>query len=116
MMCHSDGQRTFERSQRETPYHLIPVFIVIVAALISMGGTAAMLDNTQQMSRMEANVHLGMSLCTIVTTWLLVHTQFALHYARVSATRSRRAKRTISEVSIFRSRSSPTTGTSCTSR
>ena len=82
MMYHSDGQRTYEcLPQRETPYHLIPVVIVVLAALM-MGGRPSSREHKGIGSRrdllasgrvaMHHRHHLAAGAYAV-----------ALHYARV---------------------------------
>jgi uncharacterized membrane protein len=82
VMYRSDAAQTAKRSQEEEPSNIRALLVVILTSVVGLVGTATLLDDTRQMSRIEANLHLALSMMTAVTAWWIVHTYFALTYAR----------------------------------
>jgi len=83
LICGSDAESTFQRSQKEEPDHRYSLIVVVLTCGVGLGGAAIMYDNTQDMSLVEKVAHLALSLLTVTTAWLLVHVYFALQYARI---------------------------------
>jgi uncharacterized membrane protein len=83
MMVRSDAKQTSVRSQKEEPSELASVATVVVTSLASYIGTASMLDSLHGKTGAAQTLHLTLSIVTVFTAWLLVHTYFALYYAQV---------------------------------
>ena len=60
---------------------LVILSLITTAACVSLFAIGALLHDKGLSSRFLI-LHLGLSIFTIVGSWLLVHTIFALHYAR----------------------------------
>ncbi len=83
MMSRSDGEQAFQQAQSQAPSHFLSVMLAMLTAVICMVGTASMLNNTKQMTVLQTHLHLGLSMYTVISAWLIVHTYFALHYTRL---------------------------------
>lgn len=57
---------------------------VVFAAVAALFGTGLLLGTTQGANVAESGRHVGLAALTVVSSWLLVHTVLALHYAHVS--------------------------------
>ncbi|WP_128544001.1 DUF1345 domain-containing protein [Larkinella soli] len=57
--------------------------LVVVAALASLFAVIGMLETTQGMDRAEVDRHIYLSVCSVLTSWALVHTIFTLRYAHL---------------------------------
>ena len=79
----SDAQRTLKRSQKEEPGAVISVVVVSLASIVGLIGTGYLLNNTGTMTPLQTHLHLALSMLTVITTWLLVHSYFAVLYARI---------------------------------
>jgi len=82
-MVSSDTEETYHRAQREEPSNVATLATVGLFSSTSLVAIALMLDNTQKASSFVTNIHMGLSLVAIFLSWLLLHTYFALHYARI---------------------------------
>lgn len=76
-----DGAATRTHATREDPGHLATTLVLVVASLASLGGVAALLaaSPNQQGSVLEA----VLGAAAVFGSWFVVHTVFALHYARL---------------------------------
>ncbi|KGF71786.1 hypothetical protein DO97_15475 [Neosynechococcus sphagnicola sy1] len=83
MMTNADAEETFRRQQRLEPSHAATLIAAIICSATSLVVVALMLDNTQKLPALVVNIHMGLSMIAIFEAWLLVHTFFALHYARM---------------------------------
>lgn len=57
---------------------------VIFAAVAALFGAGLLLGTTEGLTVSEAARHVGLATLTVISSWLLVHTVLALHYAHVS--------------------------------
>jgi uncharacterized membrane protein len=55
--------------------------LVVAAACISLFAIGVMLKNTKDLSVAILTLHVTMAGITVICSWLLIHTMFALHYA-----------------------------------
>ncbi len=69
-------------AQQEDVGRFIILSLVLGSALLSLMALAYLLKTTKGSVGLILIVHLGLSIATILITWSLVHTIFALHYAR----------------------------------
>jgi uncharacterized membrane protein len=56
---------------------------VVVSACTSLLALAVLLHTAKDLSRAKLNEHILLSAATVICSWVLVHTVFALHYANV---------------------------------
>lgn len=82
-MMSSSAEETYHRAQREEPSNVATLATVGIISVTSLVAIAIMLDNTHHASPFVTNIHMGLSLIAIFLSWLLLHTYFALHYARI---------------------------------
>jgi len=76
-------EQTLHRARMREPNSSSILAIVVITALISIfiiGFMLADIKNTPQPIR---SIQIWLSLSAIICSWLLTHTMFALHYARV---------------------------------
>jgi len=83
MMLRATPQETAQRSREEEPSGVLTIATMIVVTIAGFVGTAAMLDSTAGMGPLGTYVHLGLSMGTVVTAWLMAQVYFALLYARL---------------------------------
>ena len=82
-MMSSGAEETYHRAQREEPSNVATLATAGIFSATSLVAIALMLDDTQKASPFVTNIHMGLSLIAIFLSWLLLHTYFALHYARM---------------------------------
>lgn len=80
MMSSSDVQTTYHRAQRQEAQHWTIFLLVVCMALISIGAIALMLVDTKGLPAPVMTVQLALSIVSILSSWFLTHTMFALHY------------------------------------
>lgn len=82
-MMSSSSEETYHRAQREEPSNVATLATVGLFSTISLVAIGLMLDDTHNASSFVTNIHMGLSLIAIFLSWLLLHTYFALYYARI---------------------------------
>ncbi len=69
-------------AQQEDVGRFVILSLVLGSALLSLMALGYLLKTTKGLVGFTLIAHLGLSIATILITWSLVHTIFALHYAR----------------------------------
>ena len=69
-------------AQQEDVGRFIILSLVLGSALLSLMALAYLLKTTKGLVGLILIAHLGLAIATILIAWSLVHTIFALHYAR----------------------------------
>ena len=69
-------------AQKEDVGRFIILGLVLGSAILSLMALAYLLKTTKGLVGLLLITHLGLSIATILIAWSLVHTIFALHYAR----------------------------------
>ncbi|MGG6269468.1 DUF1345 domain-containing protein [Leptolyngbya sp. AN03gr2] len=80
MMISSDAEKTFDRAQRQEAEHWAIFLLVVCTALISIGAIALMLVDNKDLPASALTVQIALSIVSILSSWFLTHTMFALHY------------------------------------
>ena len=80
MMVDSDSQRTYYRAQRQEAQHWSIFLLVVCMALISICAIAVMLVDNKDLPTPVLTVQIALSVISILSSWFLTHTMFALHY------------------------------------
>lgn len=57
--------------------------LVVLAAMVSLLAIVSLLATTKGQSPWKAEQHILLSLVAVLSSWLLIHTMFALHYAHL---------------------------------
>jgi uncharacterized membrane protein len=83
MMKLTDAKQTLKRAQKQEPSNVMTLTVTVVTCVASMVAVAFMLNDGQTWKMVPANVHLGLCTVAIFSSWFLLHTIFALHYARL---------------------------------
>lgn len=81
MMIGATPQKMQRSAQRQDDSRLVILILVIAAACISLFTIGVMLKNTKGISVSILTLHVTLAGLTVVCSWLLAHTMFALHYA-----------------------------------
>jgi uncharacterized membrane protein len=78
-----DGDRTAAIAVREDPMRASADVIVLAAAVASLGAVAVAIVQGHDAHGHIQDVEMGIGAGSVVISWLLVHTIFALKYARL---------------------------------
>jgi uncharacterized membrane protein len=81
MMAGSDPEETFRRAQHEEPSNSLILFITLVASLAGYIAVAFGLRPAADMSRAMLGAHTVLSIIGVFSSWMLIHTYYAVHYA-----------------------------------
>jgi len=83
MMALTSAEETWKRSQKQEPSNIATLTFTVMACGASLVAIALMIDDGKGWRTFAANVHLTLCMMAIFSAWLLLHTYFALHYARL---------------------------------
>jgi uncharacterized membrane protein len=83
MMYRSNAAETLKRSQEQEPSHIATLLATLVISVATLVAMAFMINDGQNWKAVSANVHLGLCTLAIFSAWFLLHTFFAIHYARL---------------------------------
>ncbi len=83
LMLSATPARMHENAQRQDTGRWVLLSLITAAACISVLAIVFLLQNTKGAPPSLVLVHVTLSGLTIVGSWLLVHTIFASHYARL---------------------------------
>lgn len=85
MMCHmmitTEHQKMVQRSKSEYEKKSVMLVLVVVAAISSVVAIVKELGVASHAKGMPFAFHVGLTLSTIVLSWLFIHTLFGLYYA-----------------------------------
>ncbi|MCA2562169.1 DUF1345 domain-containing protein, partial [Microcystis sp. M40BS1] len=65
------------------PKSISTLFAVLLFSGMGLIALSLLLNNSKQWTPLLTNLHMGLSLLAIFLSWTLVHTFFALYYARL---------------------------------
>ena len=83
LMLSATPERMHQNAQRQDPGRWVLLSLITAAACISILAIVFLLQHTKGASSSLVLLHVTLSGLTIVGSWLLVHTIFASHYARL---------------------------------
>jgi uncharacterized membrane protein len=83
MMNHVNADEMRVRSQSREPRTEWMLFVSVAAAVAGLIAMAYMLVAAKDWSPAATTTHLTLSLVAVLASWMLTHTKFALHYARL---------------------------------
>jgi uncharacterized membrane protein len=78
-----DAKATAEIAAREDPTRAVADLILLIAAVLSLGAIAIAIVQSHHANGSTQGVGVALGAGSIVVSWLLVHTIFALKYARL---------------------------------
>jgi uncharacterized membrane protein len=78
-----DADATAQVAAREDPTRAMADVILLTAAVTSLGAIALAIVQGHRAHGSMQNVEVGLGAASVVVSWLLVHTIFALKYARL---------------------------------
>lgn len=81
MMATATTQQIRRRARRQDDGRLAISILLVIAACISLLAIVFMLSNSKNLPATIVTLHVTLAAMTIICSWLLIHTVFALHYA-----------------------------------
>jgi uncharacterized membrane protein len=78
-----DAAETAKIAAREDPIRALADLVLLVAALLSLGAIAVAAVQSHNAHGSLRDVEVGLAAGSVAVSWLLVHTIFALMYARL---------------------------------
>jgi uncharacterized membrane protein len=78
-----DGKSTKDHAVREDPARAVSDVLLVIASVASLGGVLILVLDASQASGIEKVLDITIGLVSIAFSWFLVHTTFALKYARL---------------------------------
>jgi uncharacterized membrane protein len=106
MMSRADAQRTQEQSQALEPAALLTLVVVVITSAVGLLGAVALSARTSGRGQVAQTFHFAAGAVAVLVSWLLVHTEFALYYARTyydeAIPDTQRPPRSVSAVVPFR--------------
>jgi uncharacterized membrane protein len=83
MMWRSDPKETLRRAQKDEPSNVVILLVTIVTAVAGLVAISYALAKTDGMSRYLLVFHTCLSIVGVFFAWLLIHTLYSLHYAKI---------------------------------
>ena len=79
----ADAVRTQERISQVDPTRWFLLIVLSLVALLGNISVAVILTAVGQRSAAHARLFLGLSVIAVILSWLLLHTAYGQHYARL---------------------------------
>jgi uncharacterized membrane protein len=76
-----DAERTRERAQSLDPPNTLIMIIMLTAVAACVTAIAMLLQEVKDMNGLARAAHVALALVALATSWLLIHTIYAFHYA-----------------------------------
>jgi uncharacterized membrane protein len=83
MIANATPQKMRSQAQRLDAKGWIILILVVASAFASLLAIVLMLQPNKGLSEATRTFHFALSLITIVISWLLIHSLFAIHYAHL---------------------------------
>lgn len=80
LMGHADDESILQKARAEHEGTALLLAIVLVAAVVSVSAIVLELGASKDAKGALLVFHLALTFGTIITSWLLIHTMFAMHY------------------------------------
>ena len=80
-MSSATPEDTMQLAQKIEPSNAVIIIIVNIFSGMGLVAVGLMSNNSKNWTPWVANLHLGLSLCAVFLSWILIHTFFAFHYA-----------------------------------
>jgi uncharacterized membrane protein len=76
-----DAERTRSRSQSLDPPNVLILGVMLTAVGACVAAITMLLQQVKDMTGLERAGHIALALAALATSWLLIHTLYAFHYA-----------------------------------
>ena len=83
IVLNCNSKQTLIHARAREPNSLLVLALVVIAACVSIFGIGFMLGDIKTTPQPMRSIQIWLSLSAIICSWLLTHTMFALHYARI---------------------------------
>lgn len=79
----ADAQRTWEQSRALEPETLYMLVIVIITSAVGLVGSITLSTRLAGRGPLQQDLHFASGVLAVILSWLFVHTEFGLYYARL---------------------------------
>ncbi len=79
----ADAQRTRERISQVDPTQWLLLIVLTIVTLLGNMSVGVILTAVGQRTAVHARVFVGLSVLAVIVSWLLLHTAYGQHYARL---------------------------------
>jgi len=76
-----DARRTRERAQSLDQPNVVLLVVMLTAVLFSVVAIAMLLQQVKELAGIDRTLHVALALVALATSWLMIHTVYAFHYA-----------------------------------
>jgi len=83
VIARTDETQTRQRAQRYDPSGYVIFLLVVIAASVSFVAIGFMVGDIKELSFWARAERLTLSITALFVSWVLIHTVFAFHYARL---------------------------------
>jgi uncharacterized membrane protein len=77
----ADARTSVQTAKLEDTGRMVIFVFVILAAVTSLFAVAVLIGEAKGLSKAAVTGHLLLAGCTVISSWVLVHTVFTVHYA-----------------------------------
>jgi uncharacterized membrane protein len=82
-MTNADPRETWDLAERKETTNRLILSLAAAISASSLGGVALMLHRSQNWSPWMTQLHVALSIIAVFLSWVLLHSIFAMHYARL---------------------------------
>ncbi|MCB0253705.1 MAG: DUF1345 domain-containing protein [Anaerolineae bacterium] len=82
-MARANANDTLTISQRAEPSSRLMLVVTIATSLIALWASVVLASRSADRTPLEQVVHVAIGVLAVVLAWLMLHIQYALHYAQV---------------------------------
>jgi|WetSurMetagenome_2_1015567.scaffolds.fasta_scaffold188669_1 uncharacterized membrane protein len=79
----ADAQRTRERISQVDPTQWFLLIVLTIVTLLGNMSVGVILTSVGQRTALHARLFVGLSVLAVIVSWLLLHTAYGQHYARL---------------------------------
>ena len=76
-----DARRTRERAQAQDEPSVVLFLLMLLASMACVAAIVVMMQQGKDFSGIERNLHIGLSVVALISSWLFIQTIFAFRYA-----------------------------------
>ncbi|BAZ46443.1 hypothetical protein NIES4102_34750 [Chondrocystis sp. NIES-4102] len=83
MIIHATPEKMRRNAQILDENRLTILILFVAAACASLMAIAYILKHSQGLLGWQLTLHISLAIATIIVSWVLIHTSFAIHYAHL---------------------------------
>jgi uncharacterized membrane protein len=83
-MLFTDVQTRMREARLQDSSRMVIAMCIVLSAVAGLGASGVLLGSAKGLAGAQASRHVALAALTVVSSWMLVHTVLALHYAHMS--------------------------------